>query len=75
MTELSVMLISGKISEGGSVRIGFDAKTDSLTYTIEQGANGQNKKRPTSGAPGIDTLGYMNNSYDEDAEDEMDVDA
>ena len=30
MTELSVMLISGKLSEGGSVRIGADIST----YTV-----------------------------------------
>lgn len=71
MTELSVMLISGKLSEGGSVRIGTDTNSDSLTYTVQQGANGQSKKGKLSGAPGLDAHGFMNNSYDDE---DMDLD-
>ena len=77
MTELSRMLISGSLAEGGSVRIGVDKANHSLTYTVQNGANGTSKRNKLSGAPGLDAHGYMSNKDDTihlDEDESMDED-
>ena len=71
MTQLSIMLISGQVSDGGSVRIGVDTSAQNLTYTVQTGVNGPSKRGKSTTTPGLDAYGFMNNQdEDEDMDDE-----
>lgn len=72
MTELSLMLISGKLGEGASVTIGVDASGQALKYDIEPATadSERNGKKPRT-ASEADTP--IIEELDDDYEDLMEA--